>query len=107
MCPALPQDQSRTLFTNFRRNTLPRAKIKALRFFVARKRLQESKAGNRKKKSCRMQLRIKVRPPGRTTGGTGRRKTMIRLHEMQLGIFPAAGTSFQAAAYYLVKKGNT
>ena len=39
--------------------------------------------------------------------GTGRRKTMIRLHEMQLGIFPAAGTSFQAAAYYLVKKGNT
>ena len=51
-------------------NNLQCAKIKALRFFVARKRLQESKAGNRNKKSCRMQLQIKVRPLGRTTGGT-------------------------------------
>ena len=91
-------------FSKFQEKIIYRApKIKALRFFVARKRLQESKAWNRKKKSCRMQLRIKVRPPGRTTGGTGRRKTMIRLHEMQLGIFSAAGTPFQAAAYYLVK----
>jgi hypothetical protein len=31
--------------------------------------------------------------------GTGRSETMIRLHEMQLGIFPAAGTPFQAAAF--------
>ena len=40
-------------------------------------------------------------------GVLGCRKTMIRLHEMQLGIFPAAWTMFQDAAYYLVKKGNT
>ena len=33
------------------------------------------------------------------SAGISRRKTMIRLHEMQLGIFPAAGTSFQAAAF--------
>ena len=70
---------------------------------MARKGCKNPKPGIEIRKAAGCSFESRYVPQDVLPGVLGCRKTMIRLHEMQLGILSAAGTPFQAAAYYLVE----